>query len=74
MVWCGHVNTNTSTDFAGQAKTRDEFEKAMQQTVNQTDKFHNLDGVISPKNTLKSLLFTIEGKREFKRCERETQA
>ncbi|CAF3425929.1 unnamed protein product [Rotaria sp. Silwood2] len=61
------------TGFAGQVKTRDEFEKAMQQVVNETDKIHFVEVIIPSMDAPKSLVVTIEGTREYKRREREGQ-
>ena len=62
-----------TTGFAGQVKTRDEFEKAMQQVVQQADKIHFVEVVMPPMDAPKSLVVTIEGTREYKRREREAQ-
>ncbi|CAF0799443.1 unnamed protein product [Adineta steineri] len=61
------------TGFADQVKTREEFEKAMQQVVKETDKIHFLEVIMPPMDAPKSLVLTIEGTREYKRRERETQ-
>ena len=60
-----------TTGFSGQVKTRDEFEKAMEQAVRETDKIHFLEVVMPPMDAPKSLVLTIEGTREFKKRERE---
>ncbi|CAF4224094.1 unnamed protein product, partial [Adineta steineri] len=61
------------TGFADQVKTREEFEKAMQQVVKETDKIHFLEVIMPSMDAPKSLVLTIEGTREYKRRERETQ-
>src|SRR5689334_13471175 len=43
------------TGFAGQVKTREEFEKAMKQAVQETDKLHFLEVVMPPMDAPKSL-------------------
>lgn len=60
-----------TTGFAGQVKTREEFEKAMEQAVRETDKIHFLEVVMPPMDAPKSLVLTIEGTREYKKRERE---
>jgi len=61
------------TGFAGQVKTRDEFEKAIQQAVKETNKIHFLEVVMPPMDAPQSLVRTIEGTREYNRRERESQ-
>jgi pyruvate decarboxylase len=61
------------TGFAGQVKTRDEFEKAIQQAVKETNKIHFIEVIMPSMDAPKSLVLTIEGTREFKRRELEPQ-
>ncbi|CAF1409991.1 unnamed protein product [Rotaria sp. Silwood1] len=61
------------TGFAGQVKTRDEFEKAMQQVINENDKIHFVEVIMPSMDAPNSLVVTIEGTHEYKRREREGQ-
>ena len=62
-----------TTGFAGQVKTRDEFENAMERAVKETDKIHFLEVIMPPMDAPKSLVVTIEGTRAYKRKELEPQ-
>jgi pyruvate decarboxylase len=57
------------TGFAGQVKTRDEFEKTMAQVVKETDKIHFVEVIMPSMDAPKSLILTIEGTREYKKRE-----
>lgn len=59
--------------FAGQVKTREEFEKTMTQVGQETDKIHFVEVVMPPMDAPKSLVVTIEGTREYKKRERQGQ-
>lgn len=59
--------------LAVQVKTPNEFERAMQQVVKETDKIHFIEVVMPSMDAPKSLVVTIEGTREYKRREREAQ-
>jgi len=61
------------TGFAGQVKSRDEFEKTMEQVVKETDKMHFVEVIMPAMDAPKSLIITIEGTREYKKREREAQ-
>ena len=58
--------------FAGQVKTREEFEKTMTQAVKETDKIHFVEVIMPAMDAPKTLVLTIEGTREYKKRERET--
>ncbi|UJR33662.1 hypothetical protein I4U23_021095 [Adineta vaga] len=62
-----------TTGFAGQVKTREEFEKTMAQVVKETDKIHFVEVVMPAMDAPKTLVLTIEGTREYKKREREIQ-
>ncbi|CAF0787249.1 unnamed protein product [Adineta steineri] len=62
-----------TTGFAGQVKTREEFEKAMTQVVKETNKIHFVEVIMPSMDAPKSLVLTIEGTREYKKRERQTQ-
>jgi pyruvate decarboxylase len=62
-----------TTGFAGQVKTREEFEKTMAQVVKETDKIHFVEVVMPQMDAPKSLLVTIEGTKQYKQRERELQ-
>ncbi|CAM4927038.1 unnamed protein product, partial [Rotaria socialis] len=59
------------TGFAGQVKTQEEFEKAMTQVLNETEKIHFIEVVMPAMDAPKSLVLTIEGTREYKKREQE---
>jgi pyruvate decarboxylase len=59
------------TGFAGQVKTREEFEKTMTQVVKETDKIHFVEVIMPSTDGPESLVRTIEGTREFKKREQE---
>jgi len=61
------------TGFAGQVKTREEFEKTMAQVVKETNKIHFLELVMPPMDAPKSLTVTIEGTKEYKQREKQGQ-
>ncbi|CAF2068186.1 unnamed protein product [Rotaria magnacalcarata] len=61
------------TGFAGQVKTREEFEKAMTQVLNETEKIHFIEIVMPAMDAPKSLVLTIEGTREYKKREQEAR-
>jgi len=62
-----------NTGFAGQVKTRNEFEQAIQQAVNETNKIHFIEVVMPQMDAPQSLVLTIEGTREYKQRESGTQ-
>jgi pyruvate decarboxylase len=60
-----------TTGFAGQVKTREEFEKTMAQVVKETDKIHFVEVIMPQMDAPKSLVLTIEGTREYNKRERQ---
>lgn len=62
-----------TTGFAGQVKTREEFEKAMEQVNKETDKIHFVEVIMPEMDAPQSLVLTIEGTREFKKREQQVQ-
>lgn len=60
-----------TTGFAGQVKTREEFEKTMEQINKETDKIHFVEIIMPAMDAPKTLLLTIEGTREFKKREQQ---
>jgi len=62
-----------TTGFAGQVKTREEFEKTMAQVVKETNKIHFVEVVMPTMDAPKSLVITIEGTKEHKKRERQEQ-
>ena len=61
------------TGFAGQVKTREEFEKAMKQIVKETDKIHFVEVVMPEMDAPRSLILTVEGTTAYKKRELEPQ-
>jgi len=59
--------------FAGQVKTRAEFENTMAQVAQEKEKLHFVEVVMPAMDAPQSLITTIEGTREYKRREREGQ-
>ena len=62
-----------STGFAGQVKTREEFEKAMEQAVKEKDKMHFLEVIMPEMDAPTSLVVTIQGTVEYKKREKAAQ-
>ena len=60
-----------TTGFAGQVKTREEFEKTMAQINKETDKIHFVEVIMPAMDAPKSLILTIEGTKEYKKQERQ---
>jgi len=50
--------------YAGQVKTRNEFEKALNQAVKETDKIHFIEVIMPSTDAPNSLITTIEGTRK----------
>ena len=59
--------------FTGQVKTPEEFEKAMTQINQETNKIHFVEVVMPSTDAPKSLVLTIEGTQEYKKRERQGQ-
>jgi pyruvate decarboxylase len=57
------------TGFAGQVKTREEFEKTMTQVGKETDKIHFVEVIMPSTDAPESLTLTVEGTREYKKRE-----
>jgi len=62
-----------TTGFAGQVKTREEFERVMAQVVKETNKIHFVEVVMPAMDAPKSLLVTIQGTQEYKKREQKEQ-
>ena len=62
-----------TTGFAGQVKTREEFEKTMAQVVKETDKIHFVEVIMPAMDAPQSLVLTIEGTKAYKKREREAR-
>ena len=62
-----------TTGFAGQVKTREEFETAMAQINKETNKIHFVEVVMPAMDAPKSLILTIEGTKEYKKREKQQE-
>lgn len=62
-----------ATGFAGQIKTREDFENVMARVLREVDKIHFLEIIMPPMDAPNSLVLTIEGTKEYKKREQEVQ-
>ncbi len=63
-----------TTGSASQVKTREEFEKTMEQINKETNKLHFVEVVMPTMDAPRSLVLAVEGTREYKKRERQVQA